>query len=180
MARWILWLMVFGFSINLSGQDRENFLQNLNVNEWVEIEGVPQEDGSILALEIKVLYGELENDDYEVNGIVGNVSSEDKRISILALTIFFDQETEYDDKYNAIKSFSDISSGQCVEAEGSVLSDGTFLAKEIGLKKPKKGEENIFEWRGKVQSVEAANNRFEMLGHTVIISPETIIKSLVH
>lgn len=148
----------------------------------MEFEGVPQEDFSILLTEIKVIYGELEDDDWEINGIVNDVAVEEKKIFILHLPISFDKDTEYKHKKDdpeAIKSFSDIKPGAFVDIEGAFL-DSTFLAAEIGREKVKKGKENMIEWKGKVQSVNPAGNTFSMLGHTIILTPETKIKSLIH
>ncbi len=173
----IVLMFIFGVGSIASAQSLHNFLDQLKVGEWVEVEGVPQNDASLLIEEIKVIYGELEEDDYEINGIVDTVLPGEKKIFILNLPVVFDKYTEYDDKHDAINAFADIKTGNYVEIEGSFLRDSTFLAKEIGLKKSKKKEQNIFEWRGKVQSVNPANNSLVILGHTVILTPGTKIKS---
>ena len=87
-------------------------------DEWVEFKGTAQSDSVILLHEIKVIYGEVEDDDWEINGVIDSVGTEEKRIYMLSLPIKFDKDTEYN---QAFESFSDIRSGIFVEIEGSFL-----------------------------------------------------------
>lgn len=155
----------------------EKFLSTLKTGEWVKFEGTVQEDSTILLKEIKVIYGEFENDDWELSGVIRSVVPEEKMVFMLLLPIKFDKDSKYK---KDIKSFSDIQPGTYVEIEGSFLEDGTFLAVEIEPENIKNDEENTVEWTGKVQSVNPESNSFTILGHTVILMPETKIKSLIH
>jgi hypothetical protein len=141
-----------------------------------------QKDSTILLEKVKAIYGEVEDDDWEIDGIVSRVAADEKRVYILRLPIQFDKNTEFKHKNDddGITSFADIQPGIFVEIEGSFLKDSTFLANEIGSEKVKSDEINIIEWKGKVQSVDPANNSFTILGHRVFLTPETKIKSLIH
>jgi hypothetical protein len=165
------------FSLFGQQANAQKFLSNLKVGEWVTFKGTVQSDSTILVHEIKVIYGEVEDDDWEISGVVSSVVPEEKKIFVLLLPVTFDKDTEYE---KALESFSDINSGSYVEIEGSFLQDGTFLAAEIGTENLKKDEENMVEWKGKVQTVHPESNSFTILQHTVILTPETKIKSLIH
>lgn len=177
----VLTFIVVKIDSSLFGQNgnEQIFLMNLKIGDWVKFEGTVQKDSTILLTEIKVILGELEDDDWEISGIVSRVVPEDKKIFILHLPIIFDKDTKYRYK-NAIKSFSDIERGTYVELEGSFLNDGTFLAVEIGEEKVSEDEKDVVEWKGKVQFVNPEKNAFTILGHTAILTPETKIKSYIH
>ncbi|MCB0264995.1 MAG: hypothetical protein KDH95_24410, partial [Calditrichaeota bacterium] len=94
--------------------------------------------------------------------------------------IHFDNNVEYEDKFDVIKSFSDIKQGMIVEIEGSYLQDGTFLANEIGQIEVKKDEErNEIEWTGKIQEIDIKNLTITVLGHTMIFNAETKLKTVM-
>lgn len=178
----VLLIILSGNGSAVFAQKAQDFLNKLKVGEWVEIEGVPQEDFTILLTEIKVIYGEFEDDDWEISGTISGVVAEEKKIFIVLLPIKFGDDTEYKHKKDdpeGIKSFSDIKPGTFVEIEGSFL-DSTFLAAEIGPEKVVEDKKNMIEWKGKVQAVNPASNSFSMLGHNIIFTPETKIKSLIH
>lgn len=177
----VLTLIMVKVDTSLFGQNgnEQIFLRNLKVDDWVKLEGKVQKDSTILLTEIKVILGELEDDDWEISGIVSRVVPEDKKIFILNLPIIFDKDTKYSYN-NAIQSFSDIESGMYVELEGSFLNDGTFLAVEIGKEKVDEDEKDVIEWKGMVQFINPAENTFTILGHTAILTPETKIKSYIH
>jgi len=177
----VLTFIVVKVDSSLFGQNgnEQIFLRSLKVDDWVKLEGTVQKDTTILLTEIKVILGELEDDDWEISGIVRRILPEDKKIFILNLPIVVDKDTKYRYK-NASKAFSNIESGTYVELEGSFLNDGTFLASEIGEENVGEDEKDVVEWKGKVQFVNPAENAFTILGHTAILTPETKIKSYIH
>lgn len=160
-------------------QQLEKFLSKIKMGEWIEFEGPPQPDFTILVNEIKVLRGEMEDDDWEVSGAVSRVATEEKTIYILNLPIKFDNNTEYDDDLGVIKSFADIKPGMTVEVEGQYTMDGVFLAAEVESKKFKADEKNFVKWTGKVEGVEPESRSINILGHVIILTPETKIKSFL-
>lgn len=158
----------------------QKFLSKLKVGEWVELEGIVQPDFSVLLQEIEVVYGEVEEDDWEINGKISRVDPEKKNAFMLMLPIHFDNNVEYEDKLNVIKSFSDIKQGMMVEIEGSYLQDGTFLANEIGQIEVKKdSERNEIEWTGKIQEIDIQNLTITVLGHNMIFNTETKLKTVM-
>ncbi len=158
----------------------QKFLNNLKPGEWAEVEGTFQRDFTILLKEVEVIYGEVEEDDWEITGPISNVLPEEKKISMLFLPIKFNKDTEYGDDSHKIKSFSDLRPGMYVEIEGSYYKDSTFVASEIAVEKVKEEDLKVVEWKGKVESVNPKNNSFTILGHTVVLAEATKIKSFVN
>lgn len=177
----ILTLMVVRVDSSLFGQNgnEQNFLKNLKIGDWVKLEGKVQADSTILLTKVKVVLGEMEDDDWEISGTVSRVVAADRKIFILHLPILIDNDTKFGYK-NALKTFSDIQPGVYVEIEGSFLNDGTFLAMQIGEENVDENERDMVEWKGQVQSINPAENAFTILGHTAILTPETKIKSYIH
>lgn len=177
----ILTLIVVKVDSSLFGQNGngQNFLKNLKVGDWVKLEGKVQADSTILLTRVKVVLGEMEDDDWEISGTVSRVVAADRKIFILHLPILIDNDTKFEYK-NALQTFSDIEPGVYVEIEGSFLDDGTFLAMQIGEENVDENERDMVEWKGQVQSINPAENAFTILGHTAILTPETKIKSYIH
>ena len=163
-----------------SAQTLDKFFSKIKPGEWVEFEGRAQPDMSILVKEIEIVKGEMEEDDWEITGTIRKVIPSEKKIYILNLPIVFDENTEYEDDYDIIKSFSDIKKGMRVELEGQYLKEGIFLASEIGSEEKKKDEINVVEWVGKIESVDVKNKMITIMGHTLILTPDTKIKSFIY
>ncbi|MCB0264996.1 MAG: hypothetical protein KDH95_08090, partial [Calditrichaeota bacterium] len=113
----IVFLMIMAMAQSAFAQKQmdtakyQKFLSKLKVGEWVELEGVVQPDFTVLLQEIEVVYGEVEEDDWEINGKISRVDPEKKNAFMLMLPIHFDNNVEYEDKFDVIKSFSDIKQG---------------------------------------------------------------------
>lgn len=108
------------------------------LGDIVQVNGLIQEDGSLLALRIRLLEPEL-GTPFEFTGIVQAVGEEVWQISGIAITV--NAETE-------IKG--DIETGDVVKVEGWVW-DGVWLAQEIKLVDE---AENEFEFTGVVESID--------------------------
>lgn len=178
MAFTVLMFVTVNLWLTAEAQQLENFLSKIKMGEWIEFEGPPQPNSTILVNEIKVLRGEMEDDDWEVSGAVSRVAPEEKTIYMLNLPIKFDNNTEYDD-LGVIKSFSDIKPGMTVEVDGQYTMDGVFLASVVESKKFKEDEKNFVKWTGKVEGVEPESHSINILGHVIILTPETKIKSFL-
>lgn len=182
----ILVLLMLGVLVAISsvayGQRAEKvkkFLSKLQVGEWIEFEGIPQKDFSIFCEEIEAIYGEVEDDDWEISGMISSIYPDEKKVFLLNLPIIFDEKVEYEDDFNVIKSFSDLKAGMFIEVEGTLLKDGSFQALEVGQMEPKDVKLNRVEWTGKVQAVNPDALTIIVLGHTVQLTNETKIKSPV-
>lgn len=173
----ILFLLL-GNSSTIFAQQTREFLSKLKGGEWIEFEGTPQPDRTIIVKEIEVLRGELEYNDWEIKGKITRVDPAEKMAYILNLPIKFDEKTDYDDnEYHIIKSFSDVKPGMSVEIEGQYLKDGIFLAEDV--KTEYLDDENNVEWRGKIETVNPDGNTINILGHTIVLINKSQIKSII-
>ncbi|NUO81409.1 hypothetical protein HUU05_15130, partial [candidate division KSB1 bacterium] len=95
--------------------------KTLKPGQWVQIEGVPQRDMSVLATEVKILTGDFRDDDWEVFGAVRTLNRGLKEFEILSLKIKTNDETDYQvkDKNRQFTKFEDLKTGMLVEVEGS-------------------------------------------------------------
>lgn len=176
-----LFMLFFLAGAGLQAQNViDQFLSKLKVGEWVEFEGFPQRDFTINVKEIEVVRGEMEDDDWELNGTVTRVVPEEKAIYMINLPIRFGPDTEYDEDNNIIKSFSDIKTGMFVEIEGQFTKDGHFMADEISTESVDDDERSEVQWTGKIDAIDLQNKTITMLGHILILIPDTKIKSFVH
>ena len=173
-------MILFGSGSSVFGQKVQNFLNQLKPGEWVDIEGVAQKDYTIILKEIEVVRGEVDSDEWEISGPVSGVLPKEKQIFLLNLPIKFDKDAEFEDDYDVIKSFSDIKPGLYVEMEGVYIQDSVFIANEIGSDKVSDNEVKNIEWSAQVEKVNPESKSIVVLGHTIIFTDETIIKSLMH
>ncbi len=186
MIRYRTLLLIVILSLTLSiqsigqAQNIQKFFSKAKVGEWVELEGRAQPDMSIILKEIEMVRGEMEDDDWEITGKIRAVNREEKTIYILNIPIRFDENSEYEDDYDIIKSFSDIKKGMTVEIEGQYTSDGVFLVKEIGTSEEKKDESNSTELVGKIQAIDPASHTIIVMGQKIVFTPESRIKSLMY
>ncbi len=157
----------------------QKLFKKLKVGEWIKVEGIPQKNFTVLLREIELIYGEVEDDDWEISGRISTLDPKKKMMYVLNLPVKIDDNIEYDDDYEIIKSFSDIKPGLFVELEGTYLKDGTFLGTEIGTADEKAQRLNKIEWTGKVQEVDPTTRTITMLGHNFVFTPSTKIKSLI-
>jgi hypothetical protein len=147
-----------------------DILAALKPGQWVELEGNVQQDFSVLCTEIKLLTGDLLDDDWKLTGIIRSVNKEKQAIEILRLPIKIQPETEFDDDDGKMKSFTDVKTNMLVQVEGTYLKDGTLLAKEIDnesaklTKKPQAKDK--MKARGKVEEIDPTKRTITLMGIT--------------
>lgn len=102
---------------------------DLQVGQLVQVKGVVQLDGSLLAVRIK-LEDRIE-DEVEITGIIEHIT--DVSITVLGRTFGITENTVvFDDNDNLI-SLGDLFVGQTVEVRGDLMPDGTLIAIRIKL-----------------------------------------------
>ena len=111
---------------------------DISTGDWVQVTGVVQADGILLAQRIRRL--EAEGAPFEFTGVVQAIEPEQWQISGIAVTV--NGRTEIKD---------DLAVGDVVKVEGQIMPDGTWLAREI---KAEDDDEAKFEFTGLVESVE--------------------------
>ncbi len=152
----------------------------LKVGQWVKIDGSPQKDGTVLTEEVKILTGDIQDDDWEVFGRITRIDYKKKQLMIHGLTIRTSKETEYEIGDEKQPSFQMLKRNMPVEVEGTFLKDGTFLADEIqdetyNPKKQKKS--HLLSLVGKVQKMDPNKKIVEVMGIQFLISSKTKVKT---
>jgi Domain of unknown function (DUF5666) len=152
-------------------------LAALKPGQWVELEGNVQQDFSVLCTEIKLLTGDLLDDDWKLTGIIRSVNKEKQAIEILRLPIKIQPETEFDDDDGKMKSFTDVKTNMLVQVEGTYLKDGTLLAKEIDNESAKLTEKpqakDKIKARGKVEKIDSTKRTITLMGITFQLTDGT-------
>jgi hypothetical protein len=155
----------------------------LKPGQWVELEGTIRPDLSVLCTQIKLLTGDLLDDDWEVTAVIRKVDKEKKEIAILRLPIKVQPETEFDSENGKFKSFADVKTNILVQVEGTYLKDGTFLAKEIDNESEKLAEKpelkEQIDARGRVENIDSTNRTITLMGITFQLTDRTKGKSAI-
>ena len=152
-------------------------LAALKPGQWVELEGNVQQDFSVLCTEIKLLTGDLLEDDWKLTGIIRSVNKGKQVIEILRLPIKIQPETEFEDDDGKMKSFTDVKTNMLVQVEGTYLKDGTLLAKEIDNESAKLTEKpqakDKIKARGKVEKIDSTKRTITIMGVTFQLTDGT-------
>lgn len=162
----------------------DDVLKSAKPGQWMEISGTAQMDNSVMATKVKILTGDFADDDWEVYGKVRRIDPAGKQFDMLNLRIRTNDDTSYEsaDDSGNFNKFSDLKTGLLVEAEGTLLKDGTFLADEVQDESsdPKKAEkQNLVKFKGKVQSVNREKRAIVLLGVTFYLNEQTKIRSAI-
>ncbi len=102
-------------------------LADLSEGQMVHIKALEQEDGSYLALRIK-----LENEPQatvDITGAIQAITSDS--ITVNDMRFYVSDKTEIYDLQDQLITMDDLQVGQVVEVKGSMLEDGTYCAGKI-------------------------------------------------
>ncbi|MDZ7266774.1 MAG: DUF5666 domain-containing protein [candidate division KSB1 bacterium] len=151
------------------------------MGQWIEIKGAPQKDNIFVATKVKFLTGDLLDDEWEVSGKILSIDAAKREIRLVRhWPIRCEKETEFEDGNGNPISFEKLYVGMLVEAEGTFLKDGTFLAKEIEEEELKEPEEaNHISLLGKVEKVNPDSKAIQVMGTTFLINDQTKSKSAI-
>jgi hypothetical protein len=160
-----------------SGMTTADILGALKPGQWVVLEGNVQQDFSVLCTEIKLLTGDLLDDDWKLTGIIRSVNKEKQVIEILRLPVKIQSEAEFRDKEEKLKSFADLKANMLVQIEGTYLKDGTLLAKQIDNESAKLTEKpqakDKIKARGKVEKIDSTKRTITLMGITFQLTDGT-------
>jgi hypothetical protein len=135
-------LVVGGRTVRVDGStrllDRNDApipLSSFKAGDFVEAEGYPQTDGSLLAKKVK-----LEDEDGAGTGagqdveFTGTISAVSPTLVVAGRTVATDGSTRYLGRRNETLTYTDVvKTGNRVEVEGHAQADGSVLAKKIKL-----------------------------------------------
>ena len=163
----------------------EEFFKRVKPGQWVEIEGIPQKNLTILATKATILTGDFQDDDWEISGAVTTVLPEKNQFRVGTLVINVNKDAEYETatEGKTFKGLKDMKPGMIVEVEGTYLKNGKFLAMEIEdetdnpKKKKKKNIDKLIKLVGKIKKVNPSHNSIEIMGNTFVIGSKTKVKS---
>jgi predicted RNA-binding protein len=154
-----------------------DILAALKLGQWVVLEGPVQRDLSVQCTKLKLLTGDLLDDDWKIIGTIRKVDKQKQAIEILRLPIKVPPEVEFKDVDGKLKSLADVKFNMFVQAEGTYLKDGTLLAKQIKneaaklVVKPHLKDE--IEARGKVEKIDPTNRTITLMGITFQLTDGT-------
>jgi hypothetical protein len=157
----------------------------LKPGQWAQLEGTVRPDSSIICTEIKLLTGDLLDDDWEITGVIRKVHQEKQEVEILRVPIKVQQDTEFKDKAGTLKSFADVKTNFLVQAEGTYLKDGTFLARQIENKSPEPGQPadpelmKEIEVVGRIEKIDPTNRTITLMGISFQLTDRTKGKSAI-
>jgi hypothetical protein len=161
-----------------------DILATLKPGQWVELKGTVRPDLSVVCTEIKLLTGDLLDDDWQISGIIRKIDKEKQEIEIVRLPIKVQPQTEFDDEDDEpFASFADIKTNMLIQVEGTYLKDGTFLANEIEndsaklLEKPE--HKDRIEARGRVETIDPTSHTITLMGMSFQLTDRTKGKSAI-
>jgi len=119
--------------IRIGRGHEEGTIADLEVGQQVEVEGILQDDGSVLALKIHV---ELDDDDDDRVGFRGTIVARSGvtltvQMGPRTLTVVTNEQTEIKDADGQSIDFDDLEVGQQIKGKGVLQEDGSILATEI-------------------------------------------------
>lgn len=174
-------ICLLGTSLNaqsLSKWTPADIIAKAEPGQWVEIEGIVQEDSLVQTMEIEFLTGDFMDDDWELGAKVQAVNATADEFQVLSVPVKVSKHTEFD---NGINNLAGISPGMLVKLEGSYLNDGVFLAKEVDNKtdrlRTKPQWEKKIKAVGKIGQVDEAKRIITVMGIQFQITEETEGKS---
>jgi hypothetical protein len=171
-------IAIFEHTVAGPGDDiLESWFAHLREGMWIKVQGARNADGVLVAHEIRILDGEL--DEWEVESHITHV--DDVRMSLsttLGLQVVLDPKTRLEGPDEENVSFAFLEVDDRVEIEGQLQKDGTFLAEKIEIDESKRVNpemhvENEHDIRGRIDSIQPEAHRVVLMGITVQFDAKT-------
>ncbi len=147
--------------------------------QWVKIEGAIQKDFTLIAKEVKILTGDFQDDDWEIEAPIRRIADKaQKKYEVLLIPVKMQDDATYESEDGSITSFDGLKTGLYVEIEGTYMKDGTFMGEEVQPQLEPE-EPNVASLVGKAEKVDAAKKTITLMGVTCQASEKTKVKSAV-
>ena len=162
-----------------------DILAALKPGQWAQLEGIIRPDRSIQCTQVKLLSSERLDNDWSITGVAGRINKEKQEVEIFRLPIKVQPETVFKTKTGTFKSFADVKPKIMVQAEGTYLPDGSFLARQLKNKplepaeKPDEEPDKVIEAVGKVEKIDPTTRRVTLMGMTFQLTEKTKGESVV-
>jgi hypothetical protein len=144
--------------------------------QWVKIKGVMHQDTALTATEIKILTGEIKEDDWQISAPLRRiVDQSNKQLEVFGMQVNMQSNATYDSRDKSLESFDNLKPGMQLEIEGTYAS-GAFKVREVQLETAGTSQE-IGKLMGKVGSVDAAQKTITLMNIPCLISDQTKVRS---
>ena len=143
--------------------------EDLRVGQVVEVEGILQADGSVLARKIELEDDEPDDEiELEFKGLIESINAVNASMVVGGILVHTNEFTRFEGDDHILLTFADFSVGQRVEVEGVLQPDGSLLASKIELEDDHDGDGVEVEFKGLIESIDAANNSMVVAGRQVL------------
>lgn len=157
-----------------------DLFSTLKPGQWIKVEGTPQKDMSVIAKEVKLLTGDFQDDDCEIEATVRAVLDKGKKqFQLLTIPVTMETDAKYESDDGSFTSFEQLQPGMFVEIEGAYLKDGSFLANEVQPEVADADDAGGVALVGKTEKVDAAKRTITIMGVTFQVSDKTKVKSVI-
>lgn len=155
-----------------------DLFSTLKPGQWIKIEGASQKDMTVIAKEVKLLTGDFQDDDCEIEAPVRAIIDKDKKqFQLLTIPVMMEADAKYESDDGSFTRFDQLKPGMYVEIEGAYLKDGSFLADEIQPESAAEAAGVVLV--AKAEKVDAAKRTITLMGVTFQISDKTKVKSVI-
>lgn len=156
-----------------------DLFSSVKPGQWVKIEGAIQKDFGLIAKEVKILTGDFQDDDWEIEAPIRRVVDKgQKKYEVLLIPVKMQEDATYESDDGSVTSFEGLKAGMYVEIEGTFMKDGTFMGEEVQPQLEPE-EPNSASLVGKAEKIDAARKTITLMGITCQVSEKTKIKSAV-
>lgn len=157
-----------------------DLFSTLKPGQWVKVEGTPQKDLTVIAKEVKLLTGDFQDDDCEIEAPVRAVLDKTKKqFQLLSIPVTMEADAKYESDDGSFTAFEQLKPGMFVEIEGAYLKDGSFLANEVQPEVADPDEAEGVALVGKAEKVDATKRTITIMGVTFQIGEKTKVKSVI-
>jgi hypothetical protein len=152
----------------------------LKPGQWVKIEGAAQKDFTVIAKEVKLLTGDFQDDDCEIEAPVRAILDKNKKqFQLLTIPVTMEDDAKYESEDGSFMRFEQLKPGMYVEVEGAYLKDGSFLADEVQPEVADPDEAGGVVLVGKAEKVDATKRTITIMRVTFQIGEKTKVKSVI-
>lgn len=158
-------------------------LTTLKVGQWVQIRGGLRADSTSRCDELKILTGDILDDDWALKGSVQALNPAKLEFTLNGVGIQVTEDTNFDSPVRPFRAFSDLRMGQIVEVEGTYLKNGRFLAKEVDDESDEMARRPWAQGQimlvGRIERVDARKRLVSAMGMVFEVTENTRLRSAI-
>jgi hypothetical protein len=158
-------------------------LASLEVGQWVHIEGSVRADSAGRCDELRLLTGDLLDDDWALKGFVQAVDTLKREFTIGGVRAQASADTRFDSPKKNFRRLAELRAGLLVEIEGTWLKSGRFLAHEVDDETDELARtpwaRNRVMAVGRVERVDARKRLVTVMGLVFEVTERTRLRSVI-